>query len=71
MVADVYRPETTEKLPTVLVRIPFTKTWKNSLGADVIGISGRAAVMGRILLLKGYATKKGQQYKHGTTEDDP
>lgn len=37
LVADVYRPETTEKSPTILVRIPFTQTWKNSLGADVIG----------------------------------
>ncbi len=37
LVADVYRPETTEKSPTILVRIRFTQTWKNSLGADVIG----------------------------------
>ncbi len=37
LVADVYRPRTDEKTPTILVRIPFTKTFKNSLGADAIG----------------------------------
>lgn len=37
LVADVYRPETNEKCPTILVRIPFTQTWKNDLAADVIG----------------------------------
>lgn len=37
LVANVYRPETNEKSPTVLVRIPFTQTWKNDLAADVIG----------------------------------
>jgi len=37
LVADVYRPRTDEKTPTILVRIPFTKTFKNSLGADAVG----------------------------------
>jgi len=37
LVADVYRPQTDEKTPTILVRIPFTKTFKNSLGADAVG----------------------------------
>ncbi|MGH8580870.1 MAG: CocE/NonD family hydrolase [Gammaproteobacteria bacterium] len=37
LVANIYRPETTEKSPTILVRIPFTRTWKNDLAADVIG----------------------------------
>lgn len=37
LVANVYHPETAEKSPTILVRIPFTQTWKNDLSADVIG----------------------------------
>lgn len=37
LVADVYRPRGTTRAPTILVRIPFTKTFKNSLGADLIG----------------------------------
>jgi putative hydrolase, CocE/NonD family len=37
LVADIYRPRTEEKTPTILVRIPFTKTFKNSLAADVVG----------------------------------
>lgn len=37
LVANVYRPEVTVKSPTILVRIPFTQTWKNELAADVIG----------------------------------
>jgi len=36
-VADVYRPRTAEKTPTILVRIPFSKTFRNSLGADAVG----------------------------------
>lgn len=37
LVANLYRPETTKKSPTILVRIPFTQTWKNDLSVDVIG----------------------------------
>jgi putative CocE/NonD family hydrolase len=37
IVADIYHPAGTGKTPTVLVRIPFTKTFKNSLGTDAIG----------------------------------
>lgn len=37
LVADIYRPETSEKSPAILVRIPFTLTWKNKLSADIIG----------------------------------
>lgn len=37
LVANIYRPDTPEKSPTILVRIPFTQTWKNDLAADVIG----------------------------------
>ncbi len=37
LVADIYRPRTDERTPTILVRIPFTKTFKNSAGADAIG----------------------------------
>jgi putative CocE/NonD family hydrolase len=37
LVADVYRPQTDDKTPTILVRIPFTRTFKNGLGVDAIG----------------------------------
>lgn len=37
LVADIHHPRTAEKAPTILVRIPFSRTFKNSLGADVIG----------------------------------
>lgn len=37
LVAQVYRPSIAVKVPTILVRIPFTQTWKNDLAADVIG----------------------------------
>lgn len=37
LVADVYRPRDVAKTPTILVRIPFTNTFKNTLGADAIG----------------------------------
>ena len=37
LVADIYRPRTKEKVPTILVRIPFSRTFKNGLGADAIG----------------------------------
>lgn len=34
LVADVYRPRTNERVPTILVRIPFTSTFFNRLRAD-------------------------------------
>jgi putative CocE/NonD family hydrolase len=37
LVANIYRPVAPGKFPTILVRIPFTQTWKNDLTADVIG----------------------------------
>ncbi|MEQ1662487.1 MAG: CocE/NonD family hydrolase [Thiobacillus sp.] len=37
LVANIYRPAAAGKFPTILVRIPFTQTWKNNLTADVIG----------------------------------
>jgi putative CocE/NonD family hydrolase len=37
LVSDIYRPDANEKFPTILVRIPFTKTLRNSLGADAVG----------------------------------
>lgn len=37
LIADVYHPVTKQRTPTVLVRIPFSKTFKNVLGADAIG----------------------------------
>jgi putative CocE/NonD family hydrolase len=37
LVADVYHPHTEHSTPTILVRIPFTKTIKNRLGADIVG----------------------------------
>jgi len=35
--ADVYRPARVEKAPTILVRIPFSKTLNNSLFATIVG----------------------------------
>jgi uncharacterized protein len=37
LVADVYHPRTDQTTPTILVRIPFTKTFRNNLGADAVG----------------------------------
>ena len=37
LVANIYRPDTPKKSPTILVRIPFAQTWKNDLAVDVIG----------------------------------
>ncbi len=37
LVADLYRPRTQEKRPTILVRIPFSSTFKNRLAVDTVG----------------------------------
>lgn len=37
LVADIYRPRSLPRAPTILVRIPFTNTVKNRLGADAVG----------------------------------
>ncbi|HWI38393.1 MAG TPA: CocE/NonD family hydrolase, partial [Burkholderiales bacterium] len=37
LVADVYHPRTGARTPTVLVRIPFSNTFRNGLGADAVG----------------------------------
>ncbi len=37
LVADIYRPQTDDASPTILVRIPFTKTLLNNFRADVVG----------------------------------
>jgi uncharacterized protein len=37
LVADLYKPDTKEPAPTILLRVPFTKTFKNALGADAVG----------------------------------
>jgi len=37
LVGDLYRPRTAEPTPTILVRIPYTKTWRNTLFARTIG----------------------------------
>ncbi len=37
LVADLYRPVGAPETPTILVRIPFSRTFKNALGADAIG----------------------------------
>lgn len=36
LLANVYHPQTDQPRPTILVRIPFTKTFKNDLGANAI-----------------------------------
>jgi putative CocE/NonD family hydrolase len=37
LVADIYRPRTTDKTPTILVRVPFSSTLKNRIAVDVVG----------------------------------
>ena len=37
LVSDIYRPKTTGPSPTILVRIPFTNTFRNGLSADAVG----------------------------------
>jgi putative CocE/NonD family hydrolase len=37
LVADIYRPQSNQRLPTILVRIPFSRSFKNDLGAAAIG----------------------------------
>jgi putative CocE/NonD family hydrolase len=37
LVADIYHPRSAEPAPTILVRIPFTRTFKNGLGVDAVG----------------------------------
>jgi putative CocE/NonD family hydrolase len=36
LAADIHRPKTTGPTPTILVRIPFSRTFRNTLGADAI-----------------------------------
>jgi putative CocE/NonD family hydrolase len=36
LVANIYHPQTDQPAPTILVRIPFTKTFKNDLGANAM-----------------------------------
>jgi len=36
LVSDIFYPKTDEKTPTILVRIPFTKTFMNKLRADAV-----------------------------------
>ena len=37
LVADVYHPRESISTPTVLVRIPVTRSFKNNLGTDALG----------------------------------
>ena len=37
LVADVYHPKGIEKTPTILIRIPYTKTFINGIKTDVVG----------------------------------
>jgi putative CocE/NonD family hydrolase len=37
LVADIYRPTSAGASPTILVRIPFSRTFRNKLSADAIG----------------------------------
>jgi uncharacterized protein len=37
LVSEVYRPRTQAKTPTILVRIPFSSTFKNRLATQIIG----------------------------------
>jgi uncharacterized protein len=37
LVAEIYRPRGAKRAPTILVRIPFSWTIKNSIGTDLVG----------------------------------
>jgi uncharacterized protein len=37
LVSDIYRPRLSGKTPTILVRIPFSSTFKNRLATEVVG----------------------------------
>src|SRR3989442_2571620 len=37
LAADIYRPRLSGNTPTILVRIPFSNTFKNRLAAEVLG----------------------------------
>jgi uncharacterized protein len=37
LVADIYRPKMNGANPTILVRIPFSRTFRNNLSADAVG----------------------------------
>jgi uncharacterized protein len=37
LVADIYRPRLSGTTPTILVRIPFSSTFKNRLAVDIVG----------------------------------
>jgi uncharacterized protein len=51
LVSDIYRPEMNGPSPTILVRIPFSKTFRNSLSADAVGRFW--ASRGYIVVLQG------------------
>lgn len=61
LVADVYHPVTDKTAPTILVRIPFTKTFKNSLAADAVGRFW--ATRGYIVVIQG---TRGRYKSEGT-----
>jgi uncharacterized protein len=51
LVADIYKPDSKEPAPTILLRIPFSHSFKNALGADAVGRFW--ASRGYIVVLQG------------------
>jgi uncharacterized protein len=51
LVSDIYTPETPEPTPTILLRVPFSRTFKNDLAAEVIGTFW--ASRGYIVVIQG------------------
>jgi putative CocE/NonD family hydrolase len=51
LVADIHRPKTVGPTPTILVRIPFSRTFRNTLGADAI--AGFWASRGYTVVVQG------------------
>ena len=51
LISDVYRPKAPGPSPTILVRIPFTNTFRNGLSADAVGRFW--ASRGHIVVLQG------------------
>jgi uncharacterized protein len=61
LVANIYHPQTDQPAPTILVRIPFSKTFKNDLGANAM--AGFWASRGYTVVVQG---ARGR-YKSGGT----
>ena len=59
LVADIHRPKMNGAAPTILVRIPFSRTFRNSLSADAVGRFW--ASRGYIVVVQGTRSNRAAQ----------